>query len=252
MGKIRAFILDDEPPLVRSIKALLERNKKEYDIEVIGTSSNALKAIDAINQLKPNVIFLDVEMPHLNGFELLEQINYPERLIIFVTAYRDYAVEAINVEAFQYLVKPLSPLLFSKCIKKVHSKLELQNDSIKDTPTSTAQNSEKIAIRHKENYELYNYDEIISVNSEGSYSTFKLTDGHKLTLAKNLKQVSQSLSEQTFMRINRSTLINTSKVKAFSLQDGGTITMLNGEHYSIGKTYRDHVLNYLKQLYLPE
>ncbi|MGB0404178.1 MAG: LytR/AlgR family response regulator transcription factor [Salibacteraceae bacterium] len=248
---MNVYIVDDEPHAIRTIEALLERKKASYHNKVVGSSSNANEALNEINRLQPNVIFLDIEMPEMNGFELLNKITYDDFLVVFVTAYRDYAVEAFSVEAFQYIVKPISPLAFEQCLDKIIIRLEEKSDYEKKRTTDAPEGeSTRLAFRAKEGYSLLQFEDIISVQSEGSYSNFILSSGKKVTQTKNLKYCESVLPNDQFMRISRYSIINLNKIKSFSFQDGGSITVSNSDELLIGKTYRSDVFKYLRSKFV--
>jgi len=247
---MKVFILDDEPPAARAIEVLLNQHKGDFAIEVIGISNNAVEAIDQINELQPNVLFLDVEMPGYTGFEVLDRINIENLMVIFVTAYRDYAVEAFKANAIHYVMKPISPKAFSKCVERIAENLRHGRFNTRALTTVMDQFNEKsIAIKTIEGYEVVNCDDVVRVKSEGAYSQFLLENGKTLVQSKNLKQVGQILPNSLFKRVSRSAIVNINKVKSFSFHDGGSISLNNGEELLIGRTYQSSIFNFLRERY---
>ncbi len=245
---MRVFILDDEPPAVKVIKALLEQQKVNFPINIAGTANDPLEAIPQINQLKPEVLFLDVEMPIYNGFEVLKQLTYTNFLVVFITAYRDYAFDAFKANAFNYLMKPISPKAFHSCLVKIGERLgekQFNPKELKALLKSYSGNG--IAIHTKHGYEVIIHHDIVCVLSSGAYSEFHLANGKNIVQSKNLKFNENFLPEPLFKRISRSAIINTKRIASFSLADGGSVLLSNGQELFIGKTYRQNVFEFLKK-----
>lgn len=247
---MNVFIVDDEPPATRAIEALLNQNMGDFPINIVGMSNNAGKAIEQINTLQPNVLFLDIEMPGYTGFELLERIKYLNLIVVFVTAYEHYAVEAFEAHALHYIVKPISPLAFNKCLLRINNSLKLEEFNGKGIQGIGEQLKEKsIAIKTRDGYKVVACDDVVSIKSEGAYSEFHLESGKKLVQSKNMKQCMKMLPAKHFLRISRSAIINVHKVSSFSFQDGGTIFVSNGQELLIGKTYRSDIFKFLRERY---
>jgi two-component system LytT family response regulator len=247
---MKVFIIDDEPPAVNAIKALLNRHESEYPIQLLGTSNDSVAAIEEVNRLKPEILFLDVEMPGNNGFEFLAKISFHDLIVIFVTAYRDYAVEAFKENALDYIVKPISPKAFKSCLERIDEKLKTKAFNAHNINLVLEKmNSKSLAVRTNNGYEVIDYDTIVWVKSEGAYSEFYLQDGKNFVQTKNLKQCLKILPAHLFKRISRSAVINIEKVASFSFSDGGSILLTNGQELLIGKTYRTELFSFLREKY---
>jgi len=247
---MNAFIVDDEPPASRAIEALLNQYRGDFPINIVGICNDAATAIEQINKLQPEVLFLDIEMPGYNGFELLDQIKYPNLIVVFVTAYEHYAVEAFDAHALHYIVKPISPMAFNKCLLRIHENLKLRefnNERLRSISDQLRESS--IAVKTRNGYDVIAYEEVVSIKSEGAYSEFHLQNGKKLVQSRNMKQCMKMLPAKRFLRISRSSIINVEKVVSFSFQDGGSIFLSNGEELLIGKTYRSEIFNLLRERY---
>jgi two-component system LytT family response regulator len=247
---MKIFIVDDEPPAIRVIESLLEQNKEEFSFSVLGTSTNSEDAISQINALQPNLLFLDVEMPGYSGFELLEEIICEDLIVVFVTAYRDYAVEAFRANVVDYIVKPISPSLFRKCVQRISEKVSREESILGGNMTLDQVTNKSLAFRNSNGYEVVSYSEVIYIKSDGAYSEFQLENGKKIINSKNLKYNEGILPKELFKRISRSTIINIEKVSLFSFNNGGSVSLCNGKELLIGKTYRNDVFNYLKKKFL--
>lgn len=247
---MNVFILDDEPPAIKTIKALLEQHKGDFSVDTIEMSNDPVEAIPRINKLKPEVLFLDVEMPIYNGFDVLKQITYSDFLVIFVTAYRDYAVEAFKTNALHYIVKPISPKAFNKCLVRINESLINKSFNSKEIDAFLEKQTKKsIAIYTKDGYEVISFKEIVCVLSNGAYSKFYLENGKTILQSKNLKHSESILPNQFFKRISRSAIVNLEKVASFSFTNGGLISLSNGKELYVGKTYREGVFEFLKEKY---
>jgi two-component system LytT family response regulator len=243
---LNVYIIDDEPPAIGTIKALLKKNANNYTISVLGSSTDPAKGIKEVNALQPNVLFLDIEMPQCTGFDVINQLDYFPVLTVFITAYENYAVKAFQFDAFQYLVKPLSPAAFSKCLEKVHhqlSLLEIDNDQEKSVINS-------VTIKAHGGYEIINYEDIEFIEASGAYSVFNLTDGHKKIISKNIKFCVSILNPNVFRRISRSKIVNTNYISSFSLSVGGHVLLNSTQEHLIGRTYQSEVYSYLKDRFV--
>ena len=247
---MKVFILDDEPPAARAIEVMLQQAKDDFPAEIVGVSNDASEAIQLINECQPNVLFLDVEMSGYNGFEVLDRINIQHLLVVFVTAYRDYAVEAFKANAVHYMVKPISPKAFKKCLERIKENITSGRFNTEGLTNVLDQLSNpSIAIKTSNGYEVVDCHDVIRIKSEGAYSQFFLENGKTLIQSKNLKQVSYTLPKKLFKRVSRSAIINIEKVRSFSFQDGGSISLCNGEELLIGRTYQTKIFGFLRERY---
>lgn len=246
---IRAYIIDDEPPAIRTIAALLQKNSNRFPVDIVGTNSDPVDGLSEIKVKRPNVLFLDIEMHNCNGFELLENIDYTPLLTVFVTAYEDYAVKAFEVNAFQYLVKPVSPIAFSKCLENVSKQLQLllQPETNGDLESHF---NDQITLKSKDGYAVVNYTDIEYIESDGAYSNFHLNNGKKIVYSKNLKHTYNQLNQDIFLRVSRSAITKISCIATFSFSEGGSVTLDNGTELYVGKTYRQEVFKVLREKFM--
>lgn len=231
---LNIVIVDDERDAVNSVKLML----KEYcaDFTIVGEAFTIIDAIKEIQHKKPNLVFLDIEMPHGTGFDILESI--PDRTfeVIFVTAYNDYAIKAIKSAATDYLLKPLDIEELVQAISNVRQKLINKNSGIsgklKSDEALTGQMQSKIAINTSEGVEFINTADIIRIEADGSYSCIFLNNCKKIVCSRNLKEFQEILNKDIFYRAHNSHLINLLLVKRFvrgegviEMQDGSTVTL---------------------------
>ncbi|MEP6464767.1 MAG: LytTR family DNA-binding domain-containing protein [Parafilimonas sp.] len=231
---IRALIIDDEESAANVIKLLLEK----YIIEVneIYTAIGASAGINAINKLKPKIVFLDIEMPLINGFQLLEHFPDHSFEIIFITAYDHYAIKAIKYSALDYLLKPIDTDELKAAVQRFlqkqgnsqqHRKLyENLNYNLNLPETSSKY---RLALATADGTFFYYCNEIIRCEAVGNYTRFILKDKKPLLTSHTLKEYDELLTEQNFLRVHRAHLINSEYISSFSkeheikMHDGSTI-----------------------------
>ena len=247
--RLRTIIIDDEPDAVNFIQSII----REYcpSLEVVNTASNAMDGIRVIRENHPDLILLDVEMPHGSGFDLLSQ--FPDKTfdVIFITAFNHYAIRAIKFSAVDYILKPININEFILAIEKVtdkrlHSQQPNRNlETLLENLNSPVPS--RLALPTLEGMEYINPHEIIRVEADRSYSWFFLLDGRKLLVSSNLKEYQDILSDRTFFRVHNSHLINLEHVKKFIRGDGGAIEMIDGSQVPISRTRKDIFLEHMNR-----
>lgn len=233
--KIKAIIIDDEERARRVLSGML----KEYcpDVEVISLCENVPQGVLEINRKKPDVVFLDIEMPDYSGFELLEFFKDVDFEIIFVTAYNKYALRAFEVSAVDYILKPVRIDQLENAISKLQNKLRLTMVDRLELLKLNLQSEriKKIAVPVSDGLILIKVNEISHIDADGSYSTLYLVDGSNMLVSKKLKYFEDLLSNQNnFYRIHRSHLINIEYVKKYSRHDS-EISLENNQKIKVAR-----------------
>ncbi|MFH0759916.1 MAG: LytTR family DNA-binding domain-containing protein [Bacteroidota bacterium] len=246
---LKTIIIDDEPDAVNFIRSII----KEYcpKLEITGTAFNAMDGITVIQGNKPDLVLLDVEMPHGSGFDLLAQ--FPDKTfdVIFITAFNHYAIRAIKFSAVDYILKPININEFIVAIDKVTEKrsheylpnrnLEILLENLHSgTPA-------KLAIPTSEGMEYVNTKEIIRIEADRSYSWFYLTGKRRILVSKNLKEYQDLLNDRDFFRSHNSHLINLEHVKKYIRADGGAIEMIDGSQVPVSRTRKDLFLTHMSR-----
>jgi two-component system LytT family response regulator len=245
---VNVFIVDDEKPAIQTIKALLTKYSNQFDISLIGSAQHSEKAVEDINRTKPDVIFLDIEMPILNGFDLINLINYDQYLVIMVTAYREYAADAFEANVFHYLVKPLSLVAFKKCLIKIDKRLKLDYHFIPNYELhSNSLNSKQIAIEKNSVFELLCPNKILLVFQKTGKTEIKMIDEQILSDNNDLQFWKSTLPKNCFVQVNHSTIINSKYIVHINYNDGGEIRLANNQEIIIDKVFRAKVFNRFKQ-----
>jgi two-component system, LytTR family, response regulator len=248
--KLRTIIIDDEPDAVNFIHSII----REYcpALTVIGQANNAQDGITVIRENHPDLVLLDVEMPHGSGFDLLSQ--FPEKTfdVIFITAFNHYAIKAIKFSAVDYILKPININEFIVAIEKVAEKrttpsmLNRNFDTLLENLNSSA--PAKLAIPTSDGMEYLTTREIIRIEADRSYSWFYLTGKRKILVSKNLKEYQDLLNDRNFFRSHNSHLINLEHVKKYIRSDGGAIEMIDGSQVPISRTRKDLFLTHMGRL----
>lgn len=236
--KLKIYILDDEQHAIDGLTAMLNKKFSEKTV-IVGSNNKALLALDEIESLKPDVLFLDVEMPELNGLELLK--HFPERSfqIVFTTAYEQYALPALKNEATDYLLKPIAPSEMNEAIKKcLANKIEDQN---------LAQTKEKLTLTTAQELMVVNLDDIIRIEADNNYSCFYFTHRQKLLISKTLKEF-EYLEQKGFYRVHQSHIINLNHVIAVKSTEGDKVLLTHDHLVEISRRKKQDFLEIIKSI----
>ncbi len=245
---IKAVIIDDEKSAVISIELAL----KEYcpAVEVVGKSYSAKDGIKEIEEKKPDLVFLDIQMPHMTGIELLEQVVQRSFDVIFVTAFNEYAVKAFKLNAIDYLLKPVSIPELIQAVHKVTENKGNQLSSNDKLERLKAALSGKVGLPFSSGTEFIKIADIIRIEADGSYCKVVTVDGKTRLISRNLKEMQTSLEEESFYRTHKSHLINLEHIKKYSpLKDGGLIEMSDGTNIDIARGSKAEFAALLKNIY---
>ncbi len=238
MSKIvRCFIIEDEPDARTVLRKYIERVPF---LELIGESGDPISALFQVSKTRPDLLFLDVEMPDMNGFEFIRSLNGHRPQVILVTAYPDYALQGYDYQVVDYLLKPVP---FDRFLKGVYKAANLPAAFDKKAETEPPGSSQKSYLLIKENKKILriSFDDIELVEATGDYVKIHLDQRIVITHS-TLTKMEEQLPGVHFMRINRSFII---RKNAISQIDGNEITTLNGKKVPIGVTYRGSVFGEL-------
>jgi two-component system, LytTR family, response regulator len=240
---MNCILIDDEKHCIRTLTHLLEINFPE--VSILATCLDSTKAFDLIQQKKPDFIFLDIEMPLLNGFDLLSKFDPLFFDVIFTTAYDSYAIKAIKYSALDYLLKPISREDLAAAIEKIHSKQSTISKAQVQMATAVhnRQLPGTIALPTAEGLTFTPVNEIVCCIADGSYTRMHMTDNSEALLSKTLGDVDELLSEYHFFRIHHSALVNLKQVKKYIKGEGGEVIMSNGQTLQVARTRKNDFLN---------
>lgn len=238
---MRTIIVDDEPDALNSLKIII----KEYlpDIELIGSFMDPEKAIQEIPKLKPELLFLDIHLPKIDAFQLLESLPERNFQIIFVTAYDEYAIKAFKYNAIDYLLKPININEIVNAVKRIkenileqnHSFEEKYNNLLNSINQNNNQYQEKLILSTIEGIYYINPDDILYVHADSNYSKIVFKNAKPLTVSKSIGEFFSVLPEEYFFRNHHSYLVNLNNVRKYARNDGGTIEMINGDQIPLAR-----------------
>ena len=246
-GSIKAIIVDDEPDCCESLATLLERFCPEVRITAICNSGQ--EALTAIQEIKPHLVFLDIEMPYMNGFELLEKLPVIDFELVFTTSYDQYAIKAFRFSALDYLLKPVDREELQKSVKKVGSwmqnplpqQLEILLQKINHPNNSI----HRIALPTMEGLQLVPISSIISCTSEGNYTIFFMKDKQKIVVSRPLKEAEEMLAEYSFLRVHNSHMVNMNEINKYMKGEGGYLVMSDGSIVDVSRSKKEILLKRL-------
>jgi two-component system LytT family response regulator len=247
---MRAILIDDEQKARNMLRSLLE----EYcpEVEIVTECSNVPTAVAAINDHKPDVVFLDIDMPGYNGFQLLEFFNPVNFEVIFTTAHSEYALQAFRVSALDYLQKPIDIDLLVAAVEKLKARHgnSIINEQLALLRTNDqAKAIEKIALPIADGIVFIQVKDIVQLQAERAYTSIHLKTGQPIMASKNIKEFEEILAnEKYFYRCHRSNIINLKEVQKYVKSEGGYIEMSNGNSVSISKDLRDDFLRLMDNL----
>jgi two-component system LytT family response regulator len=252
--RIRALVVDDQPMARERVLSLLAT---EEDVEVVGTAASGAEAVDAVRRLSPNLVFLDLQMPELDGLGVVDAVGVDRMpLTIFVTAYDEYAVRAFEVHALDYLLKPFGRGRFQKAIARAREHLERGRAgalaerlaAVFDELQTPKRHGPRLMIRANGRVRFVEIDRIDWVEAEGNYVRVHAgPDSHLIrdTMAKLLPQ----LGEAQFFRIHRSRIVNIDRIKELRLASGGDydVILRDGSRLPLSRLYKDALQSRLAQ-----
>ena len=227
---LKAIIIDDEPKAIQGLT--WELSSFSDDIQVVKTFSDEEKAIEYINSNSLDCLFLDIEMPTMDGFQLLDKLNKRDFAVVITTAYNEYAIKALKNQAIDYLLKPVDSEDLEDTLNRIKSYHSKTDSSSKFEQILTSFNEQfnrrKITINTDGKLIFLDESEIVYVESDGNYSSIYTKLNKKIVITKKLKEVNLLLPEDHFFRIHNSYIINLNKIKEFLKSDGYVI--LEGNH----------------------
>lgn len=238
MQKYRAVIIDDEEDSRSNTRNMIEKYCPE--LEIVGEAENGPDGKLKIQELKPHVVLLDINMPGMNGFQMLEGIYNRDFCVIFLTAYSEHGINAVKAGATDYLLKPLMLSELQSAIRKVVVHYEGKANAPK------AEDKNLVLINHSKGFTLVDFKDIIWLEASDNYTNLYLNGQKKIIASKTLKEFETILPEVDFFRVHRSALINIHYVKEYSNHDGGEVILSDGTRVQVSKARIQEFADYIK------
>lgn len=239
---LKAIIIDDEPDCVQ----LMALHLKEHcpGVQVVAQLTNPEEGLRAIRNLAPDVVFLDVEMPRLNGFQLLEQLEDIPFSLIFVTAYDEFALKAFRFSALDYLLKPLNIIQLVEAVQKAEKRqridqrqLDLLRYQLKE-----GQYPSKIAVPFQSGVVFVELKDLVYCEADSNYTKLFLANGKSYLLSKTLREVQEVLEERNFLRVHRQYLVNLDHIKLYHKGDGSYLVMTGDISITVAKNQKERLV----------
>lgn len=245
---INALIVDDEEACCEVLELLLEKYCPQ--VNVVASCHSVAEAMNALSTYKVNLLFLDIEMPHANGFELLQRLPAIDFDLIFTTSYDQYAIKAIRHSALDYLLKPIDRVELQSAVKKAtdHAQppVPQQLEALMQKMQQPQASRQHIALPTMEGLQMVSIDSIICCTSKSNYTLLHFRDGQRLVISRTLKEVEQLLADHYFLRVHHSYLVNLNEVKKYIRGEGGMLLMSDGTSVDVSRSRKESVINALQ------
>ncbi len=245
---IKAIIIEDEVHSLDTLSILIGDYCPE--VKLVEKCSSGKQGIIAVEQHKPELVFLDIEMPLMNGFEFLEQFPKISFSVIFTTSYDKYAIKAIKVSALDYLLKPINAKELISAVKKVqmqkHSPVTEQYEMLLNEIKNRNGGFNKIAIPTIEGFELIRIDQIMHCEADDNYTYIYLKNKTNIIACRTLKEIQEQLENfSSFLRVHHSYLVNMNEVAKYVKGDGGYLIMNDGYKVNVSRSHKDLLMRKL-------
>ena len=252
---LRTLIIDDEPDNVALLALQLARHCPQVD--VVGQFTDSPAALVAVQSLRPELVFMDIEMPMLNGFQLLEQLGEVSFQVVFVTAYNQYAVQAFRFAALDYLLKPVDTVDLVNSVRRaeqavlgrgnqlVTSQLDLlraYHPAGGATAGSGLAVPTRLALPHANGLTFVDTSQILYAESDSNYTNFVLTTGEKYLVSKTLGDVQDMLESRNFLRVHRQYVVNLDHIKRLVKGEGTYLVLTDGSSIPVSRQQKDRLM----------
>ena len=243
--KLKSIIVEDE----QTSREILKNYLKKYcpNVEVLGEAANVEEALLLIRNHDLDLVFLDVEMPYGNAFDLLDKVGDIHFETIFVTAYNNYAMDALNAHASYYLMKPISIDDLIKAVDyvtEIRSKENALKNQVLVTKTKSVEG--KITIPQLDGFEVLNTSDILYCKADDNYTEIYLNTNKKKLVSKTLKYFEDALTDSGFARVHKSYLVNVNEIVKYIKGKGGSVELSNGKQIMVSPAKKSELLSYFK------
>lgn len=248
---MRAVIVDDEFFSRQTVSDLLNDNFRE--IEIVGQADSVKTAVELIPALKPDLVFLDVDLTDGTGFDILNLLKPISFKIIFITAHQEYAMKAIKFSAFDYILKPVSESELKAAVDRVMAEQGMANHQVKldaffYNTGNMPKEGKKIVLKTSESIHLINVSDIIRCEADNNYTTFYLSTGERIVISHGLKEYEDLLGSYGFFRVHQSHLINLKYIARFDKKDGGYVILSDKSQIPVSQRKKQKLLEVIEGL----
>lgn len=248
---IKAVIVDDEQSSREAVSTILESNFQS--IKILAQADSVKTGIEVIKKNKPELLFLDIDLPDGTSFDILRSIDYSKMKVIFITAFHDYAIQAIKFSAFDYIMKPLKASELISTVNRVTEETLEANytdkfDAIFSNFNSAHPELKKIVLKTSDKIHVVNINDIIHCRADNTYTTFFLLNGKKIIVSKPIKKYEEMLSEHGFMRVHQSHLVNLNYIQHLNKQEGGILVMSDNSQIPVSNQQKQVLIKYFESL----
>ncbi len=248
---IRTLVVDDEAAFIGNLESIVA--SQPNILQIVGSARSVKEGLQKIDELEPDLIFLDVQMGDGTGFDLLEQCERRDFKVIFVTAYDQYAIEAFRFSAVDYLLKPVVSTDFWEAVERAideieKSRSELQLNVLMDNVHSLSKEKKKLVLREADVLHVVKLDDILWCMADSSYTHFHLISGEKIIVSQHLKEFEDMLDKNGFFRAHRSHLVNVNKITKFDKREGGIIHLEGDNTLPVSVRKKEKLLEILTKL----
>lgn len=248
---MKAVVIDDE---MMGRTALREKIRIYVpEIKIIGEAVNGEEGIKVILDTKPDIVFLDIEMPVKNGFEMLDCLPEKNFHLVFTTAYDDYAIKAFRYAAVDYLLKPIGIEELQQLAERIQSRSKLEKDSSKYEMLKTQYQFyqggiSRIAVPDQTGIEFIDIGDIIYLEANDNYTTIRLKNANKIIASKTLREFDEMLTGKGFLRVHNSYCVHLKYIKRYIRANGGQLELINGIIINVSRSKKEQLLNAIKYL----
>lgn len=247
MQEIKAVIIDDETYACQALTTLLKNHCP--DVTVAATCQDPREALAIVDDIKPQLVFLDIEMPHMNGFGFLEKCRPASFEVIFTTSYDQYAIKAIKFSALDYLLKPVDAAELKAAVQKYRERnapvSQLQFEILLAKLQQPSSANSRIALPTMEGLQIIPVANIIFCSSSSNYTILTLKDRIKLTVSRTLKEIEEMLEDHRFLRVHHSYLVNLDEIKKYFRGEGGILQMSDGSSVDVSRAKKELLMKKL-------
>lgn len=250
---LQTILVDDEPRGLNSLQKLLQLNCP--DVNVIATCGSVDAAIEKINELRPDLIFLDIAMPVKNGFDLLKELKDVHFEVIFVTAHNKFMIEAFHFSAIDYLLKPVEDDLLVDAVKRAKKRIAEKTGSknieafLHNIQHRQSPQDMKLCIPSLKGFQVVELIDILFAEASGNYTNFHFTNKHIVCTSRPIHEYEELLADSGFVRIHKSYLVNLLHVKEYIRGEGGSVILSNAKEVEVARRKKDIFLGRMKKFY---